>query len=57
MNQDNYSLTFCSNDHARIGITRWEEKKKLGIKPGRQVRHEDPTDEYVGDNMEEVDNE
>ena len=49
-----YNLTFHSNDHARIGIQRWMEKEKLGIKPGVPARPEDPADEYMSDNLEEI---
>jgi hypothetical protein len=31
---DGIGLSFHSNDHARLGVERWLEKKKMGIKPG-----------------------
>lgn len=52
VNVDGYNLSFHSNDHARIGISRWEEKKKLGIKPGQPAPVDN--DQYTGDNLEEV---
>jgi hypothetical protein len=53
INVDGYSINFCSNDHARVGLTRWEEKKKLGVKPGQPFIKEDEG-EYVGDNIQEL---
>lgn len=55
VNQDGHPLNFCSNDHARLGITRWEEKKKLGIKPGQPQPAPDLSNESEGDNLMELD--
>lgn len=53
VNLDKYGLSFCSNDHARVGLSRWEEKKKAGIKPGMPIpKNESP--EAVGDNLQEI---
>lgn len=49
-----YNLTFHSNDHARLGIQRWMEKEKLGIKPGQPIKQEDPNDQYTGDNLDQI---
>lgn len=51
VNVDDYNLSFCSNDHARLGLTRWEEKKKLGIKPGSPKPIE-AGEEMMGSNLE-----
>ena len=49
---DGYSINLCSNDHARVALTRWGEKKKLGLKPGVPQRKEEI--DAVGDNIEEI---
>lgn len=53
INLDNYGVNVCSNDHARLAITRWNEKKKLGIKPG-MPKPPNTSDEMLGDNMQEI---
>lgn len=53
VNIDQHRLSFCSNDHARTGLSRWEEKKKLGIKPG-MPRQKEEIPEVSGDNIQEV---
>lgn len=49
---DNYNLNFCSPDHARVGIARWQEKKAKGITP----THPTPIEQtdMVGDNINEI---
>lgn len=54
VNIDGYVINFHSNDHARLGIERWQEKKKMGLKPGQPIRKEDPANEMVGDNMQDL---
>lgn len=56
VNQDGYSINFCSNDHARVGIERWADKKARGITPGSRRPVENEI-EMTGDNIEEVDGE
>lgn len=51
--EDNHPLSFCSTDHARVGVGRWEEKKKLGVRPGQPQPAKD-TPEMIGDNMQEL---
>lgn len=53
VNLDGYSISFCSNDHARVGIERWQEKVKLGIKPGSPLP-KDEEGEYMADNLNEI---
>ena len=53
VNQGGYNLSFHSNDHARIGIARWEEKKRLGITPGNP-RPKIDEEEFTGDNLQEL---
>ena len=52
VDHDNYRLNFCSNDHARTGIARWDEKRKLNIKPGVPQRKDDIKTEMVSDNTD-----
>jgi hypothetical protein len=53
---DGYSINFCSNDHARTGITRWQDKIARGIKPGQKVAPVND-DEMTGDNLNEIEGE
>lgn len=55
VNEDGYLLTFCSPDHARTGVSNWEEKKAKGIKPGVPYKEEQIEDE--GENIEGGENE
>lgn len=52
VNIDKYSIDFCSNQHARVGIERWKEKEALGIKPGQPKKIEET--QVEGDNIQEL---
>lgn len=53
---DGHSINMCSNDHARLGITRWQDKKARGITPSSP--QERPNEiEQTGDNLEELEGE
>lgn len=54
VNLDGYGLSFHSNDHARVGIDRWMEKKKMGIKPGQPRPKEEPGDIVETGNIPEI---
>jgi hypothetical protein len=54
VNVDDHGLSFCSNDHARVGLSRWEEKVKMGIRPGQKQSIDTHVDEQVGDNLIDV---
>ena len=41
---------FCSGEHAREGVRRWEEKIKLGVRMGVPAP-KDIAEEYVGDSI------
>ena len=55
MEMDGMMNTFCSPDHANVGLGRWEEKKRLNLKPGEIPLIQ--KDELVGDNLQELDEE
>lgn len=46
---DDFRVTCCSPQHARLGESRWEEKKRLDVRMG--VPPKEPVDEQVGDNI------
>lgn len=52
--QDGYGLSFCSNDHARVGLTNWNENKKRGIRPGTPAKTTIDDTDMLGDNLQEV---
>lgn len=53
VNLDGHNISFCSNEHARVGVERWQEKVKLGIKPGQPLPKEE-LPEMTDDNLEEI---
>lgn len=53
VNLDGHQISFCSNQHARVGVERWQEKVKMGIKPGQPLPQEEDL-QMIGDNMEEI---
>jgi hypothetical protein len=55
VNLDGYNISFCSNQHARVGVERWQEKVKMGIKPGQPLPKEEDTI-MTGDNLGEIEN-
>ncbi|MCK9371064.1 hypothetical protein M0R04_14225 [Candidatus Dojkabacteria bacterium] len=49
INHEGYLLTFDSAEHARVGLTNWEEKKAKNIKPGVPFKEE--VIEDLGENI------
>lgn len=54
MQLDGMMNAFCSPAHANLGENRWEEKKRLNIKPGQPIT---ATEEMVGDNIQQIEEE
>ena len=52
-NIEGITAKFCSPQHAEVGIARWEEKKKLNIKPGATSTNED-LNPMVSDNILDI---
>ena len=50
VNHDGHLLTFCSNEHARTGLSNWEEKKAKNIRPN--VPYKEEIIEDLGENIE-----
>lgn len=50
---DGYNIFICSGLHAEIARQRWQEKKKLGIKPGQPIppKTNPIEDEALGENI------
>ena len=53
MQMDGMTNTFCSPNHANLGLSRWEEKTKLNLKPGQTLPLVEE-DKPEGDNMENI---
>ena len=53
MQMDGMTNTFCSPSHANVGMSRWEQKKKLDLKPGQTLPLIEE-DKPVADNMENI---
>lgn len=51
---DNNPINFCSNDHVRLGTDRWNEKKKMGVRPGVPSTTSIDENEAVGDNIMDI---
>lgn len=50
---DGNTMDFCCTEHARIGKSRWEEKRKMGIRPGEPQRPTNPEENFESGNLPE----